>query len=375
MRPERDKRSTAASAAVCRIRQENSGFRHGSSALPGVSLSKTPQWRLRKVNVMTRWTASDIPSQSGRTAVVTGTGGLGFEDALALARAGAQVILAGRNPSKGADAVSRIRREAPQSKVGFERLDLADLGSVAAFAERLTKDRDSLDLLVNNAGVMVPPQRQVTADGFELQFGTNYLGHFALTAHLLPLLRRAKDARVISLSSVAAPQGAIDFDDLNAVQSYRPMPVYAQSKLACLMFAFELQRRSDSTSWGITSIAAHPGISRTDLLHNGPGRRSIQGLVRSYLPFLFQPADRGALPTLFAATSPEAQPGAYYGPDGIAEMRGYPTSAKVPPQALDQAVAARLWQVSETLTRVRFGQGMVEPAPLLLAKPIRSEAA
>jgi NAD(P)-dependent dehydrogenase (short-subunit alcohol dehydrogenase family) len=314
---------------------------------------------------MTRWTALNIPTQHGRTAVVTGTGGLGFADALALARAGANVILAGRNPDKGAVAVSQIRSEVPQALVRFEHLDLASLRSVEEFATRLTEDRDSLDLLINNAGVMVPPQRQVTKDGFELQLGTNYLGHFALTAHLLPLLRRGHDPRVISLSSVAAPQGAINFDDLNAEHSYKPMPVYAQSKLACLMFAFELQRRSDAARWGVTSIAAHPGISRTELLHNGPGRGSIQGLVRSYMPFLFQPVERGALPTLFAATAPQAQPGGYYGPDGIAEIRGYPTAAKLPPQALDEAVAARLWHRSEAMTSVRFGEDdRLVPFPL-----------
>lgn len=311
---------------------------------------------------MTRWTVLDMPPQIGRSAVVTGTGGLGYEDALALARAGCEVILAGRDPRKGSDAVGRIREEVPAAQIRFERLDLADLASIAAFAERLGSQRDQLDLLINNAGVMVPPQRKVTSDGFELQLGTNYLGHFALTAHLLPLLRRSAAARVISVSSVAAPSGAIDFDDLNAEKSYKPMPVYAQSKLACLMFAFEMQRRSDAAGWGVASIASHPGVSRTDLLHNGPGRNSLQGRARSYLPFLFQPAPRGALPTLFAATSPDAQPGGYYGPDGFAGIRGYPTTAKTPPQALDQGVAARLWQVSEALTGVRFDQGSTEPA-------------
>ena len=312
---------------------------------------------------MTRWTSSDIPPQNGRTAVITGTGGLGYEDALALARAGGAIILAGRNAGKGADAVSRIRNEVPSATIRFERLDLANLASVAAFAERLGKQQDSLDLLINNAGVMVPPERQVTSDGFELQFGTNYLGHFALTAHLLPLLCRGRDARVISLSSIAAPRGAIDFADLNAEQSYKAMPAYSQSKLACLMFAFELQRRGDAGGWGITSIAAHPGISRTDLLYNGPGRWSAHGLARSLLPFLFQPAAQGALPTLFAATSDRAKGGGYYGPDKMAETRGHPAEAKIPPQALDMAVAARLWDVSEALTGVRFAQTTPECQP------------
>ncbi len=303
---------------------------------------------------MAKWTASDIPSQNGRSAIVTGTGGLGFETALALAKAGGEVIIAGRNPEKGAEAVSRIRSVAPSATVHFEQLDLASLASITDFGERLRGQTDRFDLLVNNAGVMVPPRRQETSDGFELQFGTNYLGHFALTGQLLPLLRNGRDARIVTLSSIAARNGAIDFDDLNATRNYRPMPVYSQSKLACLMFAFELQRRSEAAGWGIASIAAHPGISRTDLLHNAPGRRSLTGMARSLLWFLFQPAAQGALPTLFAATSSKAEPGGYYGPDWLSETRGYPVLAKTPAQALNHAAAERLWQVSEALTGTRF---------------------
>jgi NAD(P)-dependent dehydrogenase (short-subunit alcohol dehydrogenase family) len=312
-----------------------------------------------------------MPSQNGRSAVVTGTGGLGYEDALALAKVGCDVILAGRNPRKGAIAIDGIRAAVPGASVRFERLDLADLASVEAFGARIANQCERLDLLINNAAVMTPPRREVTKDGFELQFGTNYLAHFALTAHLLPLLRRSAAARVVSLSSVAARQGAIDFDDLNAEAGYKPMPVYAQSKLACLLFAFELQRRSDAAGWHIASISSHPGVSRTNLLLNGPGRDSIQGRVRSLLPFLFQPAARGALPTLFAATSPDARPGGYYGPDGMAEVRGYPSAAKAPPQARDQAVAARLWQVSEALTGVRFDQMPNKPVSPSSARSVR----
>lgn len=304
---------------------------------------------------MTKWMQVDIPDQRGKSAIVTGPGGLGFEDALALARAGASVVVAGRSGAKGADAVSRIRAVVPAAQVRFEQLDLASLASVAAFAARVAEQHEAIDILVNNAGVMVPPRREVTADGFELQLGTNHLGHFALTAHLLPLLREG--ARIVSLSSVAARAGVIDFDDLNSTRGYAAMKAYSQSKLACLMFALELQRRSDAMGWGIRSIASHPGIARTDLLHNGPGRRSAHGLARTLLPFLFQPAERGALPTLYAATAPDAAGGAYFGPDGMAEVRGYPTLAKVPDQALDQAVAARLWQVSHELTGVNFPNG------------------
>ncbi|SFW60983.1 MULTISPECIES: SDR family oxidoreductase [Pseudomonas] len=303
---------------------------------------------------MTHWTVSDIPSQRGRTAVVTGTGGLGLQDALALARAGANVIIAGRNPSKGAAAVDQIRQRVPGANVTFGALDLASLESIESFGERLRSSRDSLDLLINNAAVMAPPKREVTCDGFELQFGTNYLGHFALTAQLLPLLRKGNKPRVVSLSSVAARSGTIDFDDLQAQRSYKPMPVYSQSKLACLMFALELQRRSDAGGWGIQSVAAHPGISRTDLLPNGAGARSVPGMARRYMWFLFQPAAQGALPTLFAATSPQAQGGVYYGPDRLGETRGYPAIAKVPAQALDTSVAARLWLESQGLTEAVF---------------------
>jgi NAD(P)-dependent dehydrogenase (short-subunit alcohol dehydrogenase family) len=303
---------------------------------------------------MAKWTISDIPPQHGRSAVITGTGGIGFEDALALARAGCEVIIAGRNPQKGAEAVASIGRSVPKANVRFELLDLASLGSVAEFGRRLHASRDSLDLLINNAAVMMPPKRQVTSDGFELQFGTNYLGHFALTAHLLPLLRKGRNPRVVSVSSVAARNGTINFDDLEAEQSYKPMAVYSQSKLANLMFAFELQRRSDAAKWGITSVAAHPGIARTDLLHNAPGRFSVMGIARSLLWFLFQPAAQGALPTLFAATSPEAKGGGYYGPDKMSETRGFPTIAEPPPQSIDVVAAGRLWDVSERLMGVPF---------------------
>ncbi|MCC2612148.1 oxidoreductase [Neorhizobium sp. Rsf11] len=302
------------------------------------------------------WTLDDMPSQQGRTILVTGTGGLGFEDALAFARAGGEVILAGRNPAKGADAVRQISEIVQCAAVTFEQVDLGNLDSIEALAERLKGRRDHLDVLINNAGVMTPPVRKTTDDGFELQFGTNYLGHFVLTARLLPLLLRAQEPRVVTLSSIAARRSnvAIDFDDLQAARSYKPMPVYSQSKLACLMFALELQRRSEKAGWGITSIAAHPGISRTDLLHNAPGRHSAQGLLRSLLWFLFQPASQGALPTLFAATSPDARGGRYYGPNRLSETRGHPTEAQIPPQAMELRVAKRLWDISEQMAGIAY---------------------
>lgn len=320
------------------------------------------------------WTLDDMPSQKGRTFLVTGTGGLGFEDAIALARAGGEVILAGRNPAKGTEAIRRINDKVPHASVTFEQVDLGSLNSIEALAERLKGSHDHLDVLINNAGVMTPPVRKTTADGFELQFGTNYLGHFALTGHLLPLLVQGRDPRVVTLSSIAAKgrNVAIDFDDLQAERSYKPMPVYSQSKLACLMFALEFQRRSEEAGWGITSIAAHPGISRTNLLHNAPGRRSAQGLLRSLLWFLFQPASQGALPTLFAATSQHARGGKYYGPDRLSETRGHPTEAQIPPQANELHVAKRLWDISEKLVGIEYeGQPTMTPDALVVAQTLR----
>jgi NAD(P)-dependent dehydrogenase (short-subunit alcohol dehydrogenase family) len=303
---------------------------------------------------MTHWTSENIPPQSGHSAVITGTGGLGYEGALALARAGANVVIAGRNPQKGAEAVAAIKHAVPRAQIRFGQVDLANLASIAAFATQLAQEQDSLDLLINNAGVMTPPDRRTTSDGFELQFGTNYLGHFALTAHVLPLLKKGQKPRVVTLGSVAARSGAINFDDLQAERGYRPMPVYSQSKLACVMFAFELSRRSKAAGWGVQSLAAHPGISRTDLIPNSAGQGSLSTLIRRYVPFLFQPAWQGALPSLYAATDPAARDGAYYGPDRLGGTRGYPTEEKPPQQALDEAVAARLWEVSRELTGVTF---------------------
>ena len=303
---------------------------------------------------MTRWTAADIPPQTGKTALVTGSAGLGFETARELARAGAQVIVASRNPETGARAIARIRAEIPTAILRFEAVDLGSLASVFALAARLRDQTDVLDLLINNAGVMTPPRRMETTDGFELQFGTNHLAHFALTGLLLPLLVNAGQARVVTLSSIAARGGKIDFADLQQT-NYRPMPAYAQSKLACLMFGLELQRRSLENGWGLTSIPVHPGISRTGLLYNTPGGASgVRRAMRAMLWFLFQPVPQGALPSLFAATAPHAEGGVYYGPDGRAELSGFPAKARIPAPATDEAACRRLWEKSEGLTGVDF---------------------
>ncbi|BDI31985.1 dehydrogenase [Capsulimonas corticalis] len=304
---------------------------------------------------MAGWTVSEIPSQVGRSAIVTGTGGLGLEAALALAGAGAEVIVAGRSADKGAAAVRKIRASVPGASVRFESLDLASLDSIQAFGARISAERERLDMLINNAGVMAPPRRQVTSDGFELQFGTNYLGHFALTERLLPLLRRAQNPRVISLSSVADRTGQINFDDLQSERGYDAMRAYCQSKLACLLFALELQRRSDAEGWRLASMAAHPGFARTDLIDNGAGARSPLAVFRLLLgAFVFQSAAQGALPILYAATAPGARPGGYYGPDGFQGFRGAPADAKIPAQGQDTKTAARLWEVSERLTGAPF---------------------
>jgi len=295
----------------------------------------------------------DIPSQLGKTAIVTGaTGGLGYETALALARAGADVILTGRDERKGQSAIAKIGREVLGAKIAFESLDLANLAAVAAFAERM-QARPSLDLLINNAGVMALPRRQVTADGFEMQLGTNHLGHFALTARLLPLLRLASAPRVVSVSSLAHRTGSIDFGDLQGERYYSPWKAYGQSKLACLMFALELQRRSDAAGWKVISIAAHPGFARTNLFSSGPGGL-LSMATDVAAPFFGHSAADGARPILFAATGPAAKPGGYYGPGGFSELRGSPARALIMPQARDTAAAARLWEVSAKLTGTSF---------------------
>jgi len=301
------------------------------------------------------FTVHDIPDQTGTLAVITGaTGGLGYETALALAGAQATVVLTGRNPEKGADALVRIRAIHPHADISYETLDLSSLASVEDFARRFAAAHDHLDLLVNNAGVMMPPTRQTTADGFELQFETNYLGHFALTARLVPLLSAAARGRVVTLSSIMARRGKIHFDDLQLVAGYTPSAAYGQSKLACLMFARELQVRSDTAGLGISSFAAHPGISSTNLIENGMGQGSMAARLKPLTGMFFQSPAAGALPTLYAATSPDAVPGGYYGPDGFMEMRGTPTAANVPPQARIAADLARLWTVSEGLAGVGF---------------------
>jgi NAD(P)-dependent dehydrogenase (short-subunit alcohol dehydrogenase family) len=309
---------------------------------------------------MKNWTVADIPSQKNRLAIVTGaTGGIGFEMAFGLALAGAEVIVAGRSSEKGRDAVDRIIRARASARVRFEMLDLASLDSVRAFANRMLQQERPIDLLINNAGVMTPPKRTMTKDGFELQFGTNHLGHFALTAQLLPLLLSSTMPRVTNVASLAHRQGKIYFDDLQWEQRYKPWPAYGQSKLANMLFTFELQRLSERKRWNLMVNAAHPGFSRTDLMANGPGLDSL--LVKFsrtvLMPLFSQSAAAGALPTLFAATSPDAKGAEYYGPKGFYEMKGPVAPAYIAPQAKDEWVAGKLWEVSEKLTGMQWPTG------------------
>jgi NAD(P)-dependent dehydrogenase (short-subunit alcohol dehydrogenase family) len=303
---------------------------------------------------MTGWTTADIPSQTGKIAVVTGANsGIGYPTALELARAGAQVIIAGRSEAKGLAAVSSIKAKLPAASVSFELLDLASLASVAACAARLNATLPHLDILINNAGIMMLPVRQTTQDGFEMQFGVNYLGHFSLTAQLLPLLRKAAAPRTVQLASLAHRAGKIDFADLQRTQ-YSPGRVYSQSKLAMLIFALELQRRSDANGWNILSTAAHPGFAQSELAANGMGQGFSAAVTKQAVKLLGQSSAAGALPTLYAATSPLAAPGGYYGPTGFQELKGAPGIAVIRPQALDLHTGKRLWEVSEELTKTKF---------------------
>ncbi|OBG36762.1 short-chain dehydrogenase [Mycobacterium alsense] len=308
----------------------------------------------------------EVPDLSGRFAIVTGANsGLGLGLAKRLAAAGADVVMAIRCRTKGEAAIAEIRREAPSAKLAIRHLDLSSLKSVAALGEELTADGRPIDILINNAGVMTPPQRQETRDGFELQFGTNHLGHFALTGHLLPLLRAAGSARVVTVSSIAATQRNLDFGDaadVNARRGYKPMHSYGLAKLAQLMFAIELDRRSRLSDWGLMSNAAHPGLSKTNLLSGasyGRDRPTLQArltrLTWRLLPFMWLDADEGIKPTLYAAVSRDAHGGTYYGPRGLYETAGGGvTFAGVPRLARSQADMVRLWELSEQLTGVTY---------------------
>ncbi|MFF3666707.1 oxidoreductase [Microtetraspora malaysiensis] len=294
------------------------------------------------------WSVDDIPDLTGRTAVVTGANsGIGLPTALELARHGARVIVASRDPDRGRAAVGQILERAPGAHTEFERLDLADLGSVRAFADAIGSRLDGLDLLVNNAGVGMIP-RSTTADGFESQLGTNHFGHFALTGLLMPLLLARTRPRVVTVASDAHKMGRLDFDDLELRRGYGRMSAYGRSKLANLLFAFELQRRAGSR---LLSVATHPGATATDIVKLGP----LSGVLKALLRVAMQPPEAGALPSLYAATSPEIRGGEFLGP----KLKPPATSAA----ARDEALARRLWTVSEELTGVQFPDLAAYPRP------------
>jgi NAD(P)-dependent dehydrogenase (short-subunit alcohol dehydrogenase family) len=305
---------------------------------------------------MTAFDDTDIPSLGGQRAIITGgSSGTGLETARVLARRGAHVTLTSRDAARGADAVARIQAETSGAHIQAQCLDLADLASVRAFAaSNLTAP---LDLLINNAGLMAPPTRNTTRDGFELQFGANHLGHFALTGLLLPALQRAAgQPRVVTVSSIAHRRGELRLDDLQSAHNYRPGRSDSQSKLANLMFALELQRRLARAGAHVISLAAHPGVAATNLASTMvQGRpRAIGYLMETIFRALGQTAARGAEPIIYAATMPGLSGGSYIGPDGFREMRGDPAPAEIASQANDAAAAAELWRWSEKLTGVRY---------------------
>ncbi|MCH9734487.1 MAG: SDR family NAD(P)-dependent oxidoreductase [Actinomycetia bacterium] len=300
----------------------------------------------------TTWTGADVPGQSGRVAVITGANtGIGYEAAEVLAGKGAHVVLAVRNPDKGKQAVSRIKEAHPGARASVQQLDLTSLASVRAAADVLHGLYPQIDLLINNAGVMTTPKAS-TEDGFELQFGTNHLGHFALTGLLLDNMLAVQGSRVVTISSNAHRGGTINFGDLQSERSYNRMRAYGQAKLANLMFTYELDRRLLARGAQTIAVAAHPGSSNTELARNLPR------FVRKPFDFLWslvaQDPTMGALPTLRAATDPAVKGGQYYGPDGFGEQRGHPTLVQSSDKARDIEVQQRLWSVSEKLTGVRF---------------------
>ena len=297
---------------------------------------------------MSHFTQTDIADQRGKTIIVTGANsGIGFAAATHLARAGAHVVLACRSEQRGTDALERLRGELPDASIELRLLDLGDLASVRAFADGVRRDFDQLHVLVNNAGIMFPPFAR-TKDGFESQFGVNHLGHFALTGLLLPLLDATEGARVVTVSSVAHKLGGLDLEDPHfEARRYSKLKSYGQSKLANLLFTYELQRRLEAAGSGVQAMAVHPGWTATNL-------QDETGWIRFLNPLFAMPPAQGSLPTVFAAVAEEAKGGRYYGPHGAFEWRGYPVEVGSTKASHDEAVASRLWSLSEDATGVTF---------------------
>lgn len=314
-------------------------------------------------DTLAEWSAESMPDLSGRTAIVTGANGyphegrsgLGYHQALGLVRAGADVIIASRNQERGLEAVRRMRAEVPGGAVRFETLDLANLASVRDFSGRMRAAGEPLDLLINNAGVMSRLHREESVDGFERVFATNALGPFALTAQVLPLLRAAPAPRVVWMSSARGHMGSINFDDLQKERDFDYGAAYNDSKLANLLLAFECERRSVASDWGLSSIAAHPGVARTNLIPDGPGLESAEGFRFRNFGAAMPDASQGALPILYAATAPGAEAGGYYGPGGPMGLGGAVGVSAPPERAQDLEVATRLWTTLEQLSETAFG--------------------
>jgi NAD(P)-dependent dehydrogenase (short-subunit alcohol dehydrogenase family) len=304
-----------------------------------------------------KWTSKDIPDLSGKTAIVTGANsGLGFETTVALGRSGAHVVLAVRDPIKGSKALARLQHQLPHASLNMMHLDLADLSSVRAFSRSYMAQYTALHLLINNAGLMAIPYRE-TADGFEMQFGVNHLGHFALTGLLLPRILDSGGSRVVTVSSNYHRRGKLGFEKLNGHAAYKKWEAYSRSKLANLLFAYELQRQLDGCGADAISVATHPGYASTGLQFAGPRMESAP-LTRAVMAlsnrFFAQSAAMGALPILFAATAPGILGGDYIGPSGLRELRGYPKRVKSSSASHDREAAAKLWSLSEEMTGVRY---------------------
>jgi NAD(P)-dependent dehydrogenase (short-subunit alcohol dehydrogenase family) len=311
----------------------------GSKPLPLIYMNKT-------------FDLSTIPAQTGRIAIVTGANtGLGYETALEFAKKEIKVILACRNETKAIDAMASIHKIAPKAQLEFIALDLMDLASVRTFAETFLANNNRLDLLINNAGIMIPPL-QKTKDGFESQMGVNFFTHFLLTGLLIDLLNETPGSRVVTLSSKAHESGVIDFDNLNAEKSYSKFTAYAQSKLACLLFTQELSRRLIAANKSTISVASHPGISSTDLGRHIP--KIPYYLLMPIFVFMTHKPAKGALPTIMAALDTDVAGGDYFGPIGFKEMKGKPAKVKAKPRAYDAEVASKLWETSEALCGFEF---------------------
>lgn len=301
-----------------------------------------------------RWTEQDVPSQEGKIAIVTGANsGLGFETARVLAAKGAHVVLACRNADKGRAAEARIREAHPEASVQLASLDLQSLDSIRRFAADFRQQHPRLDILINNAGIMMTPLKK-TVDGFESQMGTNHFGHFALTGSLLPALLAAPAPRVVSVSSVGHKVGKIDFDNLNAEKSYSKIGAYCQSKLANLLFTYELARWAESKGLPLKVVASHPGWTATNLQND-------VGWIRFLNPIFAMTPLQGAMPSLYGATADDVKSAEYFGPDGWLEWRGGPARVKSTKRSHDEQVAKRLWDVSERLTGVRFEVPLAQP--------------